>query len=337
MPTAQHPIPSGFNAASTTDEVIRGIDLSGKIAIVTGGYSGLGLETVRVLHHAGAIVIVPTRDRDKAVKALTGFDNVEIEEMDLMRPATVDAFAARFIASGRPLHILVNCAGIMACPLARDERGYESQFATNHLGHFQLTARLWPALRQAGGARVVSVSSWGHRFSPIVFEDPHYQQREYDRWVGYGQSKTANILFALELDTRGQKHGVRAFSLHPGGIVETGLGKHVTGEELKAAGVIDQHGRPILDPDKNLKTVAQGASTIVWCATSPMLNGMGGVYCENTDIAPLAAMDNTGGLQIVDATRSRLNGVLPYAVDPKTAERLWRLSEQLTGVDFNIR
>jgi NAD(P)-dependent dehydrogenase (short-subunit alcohol dehydrogenase family) len=336
MTTLQSPIQSGFSAASTSGEVIKGIDLSGKTAIITGGYSGLGLETARTLHAAGAHVIVPARDPRKALDALKGLDGIEIETLDLSRPATIDAFAARFIASGRPLHILINCAGIMACPLTRDERGYELQFATNHLGHFQLAARLWPALRQAGGARVVSVSSWGHRFSPLVFDDPNFLQRDYDRWAAYGQSKTANILFALALDGFGKAHGVRAFSLHPGGILATGLGKYVTNEELKAAGVIDEQGKPILDPAKNLKTVEQGASTLVWCATNPRLNGLGGVYCENTDIAALRPADGAIGWHIGDATRLGLNGVMPYAVDPVAAERLWRLSEQLVGFPFRI-
>ena len=178
MSTLQKPIDSGFGATSTADDVIQGIDLSGKIAVVTGGYASTGLETTRALHAAGAKVIVPARDHDKAARALEGLDGVEIEAMDLMDPASIDAFAERFLASGQPLHILVNCAGIMASPLTRDSRGYESQFATNHLGHFQLVVRLWPALRQANGARVVSVSSWGHRMSPVMFEDPNFERRD---------------------------------------------------------------------------------------------------------------------------------------------------------------
>jgi NAD(P)-dependent dehydrogenase (short-subunit alcohol dehydrogenase family) len=226
----QNPIGSGFGAASTAQEVVKGVDLSNKVAIVTGGYSGIGVETTRALTSAGAKVIVPARDLDKAATALKGLDGVEIEAMDLLDPASIDAFAETFLASGRPLHILVSSAGIMACPLTRDSRGYESQFATNHLGHFQLVTRLWRALRQANGARVVSVSSWGHRRSPIVFDDPNFERREYDRWSAYGQSKTANILFALALDERGKAEGVRAFSLHPGSIVGTGLEKHLSRE-----------------------------------------------------------------------------------------------------------
>jgi NAD(P)-dependent dehydrogenase (short-subunit alcohol dehydrogenase family) len=250
--------------------------------------------------------------------------------MDLLDPASIDAFAAGFIASGRPLDILVNSAGIMACPLARDARGYESQFATNHLGHFQLTARLFPALRQADGARVVSVSSWGHHYSPVMFEDPNFERRDYDRWAGYGQSKTANILFAVALDACGKDHGIRAFSLHPGSIVGTGLEKHLSQEELRAAGVIDENGKPVLDPSRNLKTVGQGASTSVWCAVSPQLDGIGGVYCENTDVASLEPVETVTGWKTGDSLRR--GGVMSYAVDPERADRLWDLSEKLLGI-----
>ncbi|WP_321332722.1 oxidoreductase [uncultured Bacteroides sp.] len=326
----QKPIGSGFTGASTADDVIKGIDLTNKIAIVTGGYSGLGLETVRVLHAAGARVVVPTRDLSKAENALKNLEGVEIEMMDLMNPASIDSFAEKFLASGRPLHILVNSAGIMACPLARDARGYESQFATNHLGHFQLVARLWPALCRAKGARVVSVSSWGHHYSPIVFEDPNFEHRDYDRWMAYGQSKTANILFALSLDKLGREEGIRAFSLHPGSILNTGLGKHLSDEELRNAGVIDELRNPILDPARNLKTVEQGAATSVWCATSPQLNDMGGVYCENGDIAPLVAEGDMSSWNLGDSTRH--TGVMFYAVDTEQADRLWKLSEKLIGV-----
>jgi NAD(P)-dependent dehydrogenase (short-subunit alcohol dehydrogenase family) len=334
VPTLQKPLGSGFGAASTAGDVLKGIDLAGKIAIVTGGYSGIGVETVRALRSVGAKVIVPTRNYAKAAAALGDLNGVEIEPMDLMDPSSIDAFAARFLATRQPLHILVNSAGIMACPLARDVRGYESHFATNHLGHFQLTARLWPALLQARGARVVSVSSWGHRHSPIDFDDPNFERRPYDRWLGYGQSKTANILFAVALDKRGKPEGVRAFSLHPGSIVGTGLERHLSTAELQAAGVLDERGKPVLDPSRNLKTVEQGAATSVWCATSPRLNGIGGLYCENCDVAPLVsevdeAKRNSPEIRQVG---SRPLGVMPYAVDPEAAERLWTLSERLTGI-----
>lgn len=278
--TLQQPINSGYGPATTAAEIIEGVDLSGKTAIVTGGYSGIGVETVRALAGAGAEIIVPARNVEKAAAALEGIERITIEPMDLIDQASIDAFADRFLASAKPLPILVNSAGIMATPFERDSRGYEIQFATNHLGHFQLVARLWPALKAANGARIVSVSSWGHRHSPVIFEDPNYERRDYTPWLGYGQSKTANILLAVATDARGKEHGIRAFSLHPGAIAGTGLEKHIRKEDLIAAGILDAEGKPIIDPSKNQKTVEQGAATGIWCAVSPQLNGMGGLYCE---------------------------------------------------------
>ena len=329
--TQQHSVGSGFNAFSTAEEVIKGIDLTGQTVIVTGGYSGIGFETVRVLHGAGAKVIVPTRNIEKTRALFKEFnDRIELGEMDLLNPSTIDSFAEKFIASGQPLHILINNAGIMATPLSRDSRGYEAQFATNHLGHFQLTARLWPALQKAKGARVISVSSFGHRFSPVVFDDPNFEYRNYDKWAAYGQSKTANILFALELDRRGESQSIRAFSLHPGRIIETNLSKYLTEDDLRAMGALNKDNTLVNDPVNPLKTIPQGAATTVWCATSPTLNGMGGVYCANCDVAEL--MNITDASQINNS--SGLNGVLPYAVDFDNAATLWELSEQLTGLTF---
>ncbi|WP_425586680.1 oxidoreductase [Streptomyces rameus] len=327
MTTAQQPLHSGFGAASTAEEVIRGIDLRGRVAVVTGGYSGIGLETSRVLRAAGAEVVVPARDPERARAALDGAGGVGVEPMDLMDPDSVDAFADGFLASGRPLHILVNSAGIMATPPARDARGHEAQFATNHLGHFRLVSRLWPALVAARGARVVSVSSRGIRFSPVVFDDLHFERRAYEPFLAYGQSKTANALFAVELDRRGRAADVRAFSVHPGMIVDTGLARHVPEEVLRAAGAVDDDGRPVRDPARQLKTVEQGAATSVWCATSPRLAGLGGVYCENCDISPLV----TAGTEAAWCASGALPGVLPYAVDPWAAARLWEVSERLTA------
>ncbi|MEU3339081.1 oxidoreductase [Streptomyces sp. NPDC002144] len=325
--TAQRPVRSGFGAASTAEEVIKGIDLTGKVAIVTGGYSGIGLETARVLRAAGAQVVVPARDLERARAALTDVPGAETEYLDLLDPASIDAFAEKFLASGRPLHLLVNSAGIMATPLTRDARGYEAQFATNHLGHFQLVRRLWPALVAAGGARVVSVSSRGIRFGGVDFDDLHFEHRPYEPFVAYGQSKTANALFAVELDRRGRTEGVRAFSVHPGIIIDTGLIKHLDPEIVRASGTVDEDGRPVIDPARQWKTVQQGAATGVWCATSPRLAGLGGVYCENCDVSPLVTPETEAAWY----DSERTPGVLPGAVDPEAAARLWEVSERLTA------
>ncbi|WP_219838070.1 oxidoreductase [Paenibacillus sp. R14(2021)] len=321
--TLQAPIPSGYGKETTAREALGGRDLHGRTAIVTGGYSGLGLETVRVLAEAGAAVIVPARTPDKAAEALAGIPRVELESMDLLDPSSIDAFAARFMKSGRPLDILVNGAGIMAVPFVKDVRGYESQFAVNHLGHFQLTARLWPALKQAGAARVVSVSSRALRFGGVDLEDPNFERRVYEKWLAYGQSKSANALFAVELDRRGYAFGVRAFSVHPGVIV-TDLSRHLSDDEMRAMGALDEQGRrTAFDNRREFKTVEQGAATSVWCAANMQLDGRGGVYCEDVDIAgPVSADEPQGG------------GVSPWATDPDLASRLWRLSEEMTGVKF---
>ncbi|WP_424630202.1 oxidoreductase [Bradyrhizobium sp. SYSU BS000235] len=324
MHTLQAPLGSGFGAASTAGQVINGHDLSGKTAIVTGGYAGLGLETTKTLLAAGAQVIVPVRDPEKARCTLSSVPGVTLGALDLMDPASIDAFAETFLASGRALHLLINNAGIMANPLTRDARGYESQFSTNHLGHFQLTARLWPALRKANGARVVELSSLGHMRGAVDLDDPNFERRAYERWNAYGQSKSANILFALALDTLGAEHGVRAFSVHPGGIV-TDLAKYMSQEEIRATGHVDDEGRPVIDPSRGMKTAEQGAATTIWCATSSQLDGKGGVYCENCDIAPAVPGDS----------KDRF-GVRPWAVNPEVADWLWTLSEKLTGVAFDI-
>ncbi len=277
MTTQQAPIHSGFGETTTAREVVGKRDLGGSIAIVTGGHAGIGLETTRALSSAGATVIAGARTLDKARPALARLARVEVETLDLFDPASIDAFAARFLGSGRSLHMLVNNAGIMAPPLVRDRRGFESQLATNHLGHFQLTARLWPALRRANGARVVSLSSRGHRRAGIDFDDPHFDRRPYDKWIAYGQSKTANALFALALDARGEAHRVRAFSVHPGAIL-TELMRSMSEEEKRQAIAAS-------NAVSMLKTTEQGAATSVWCATSRQLDSMGGVYCEDVDIA----------------------------------------------------
>ncbi|KUJ59922.1 oxidoreductase [Flavobacteriaceae bacterium CRH] len=331
----QNPVGSGFSAASTTDDIIKGIDLTGKTAIVTGGYAGIGLETVKTLVAAGAKVIVPARNTEKAKKNLKDIANVEVEFMDLMDPYSIDAFADKFLSSNKTLHLLINNAGIMWVPLERDARGYESQLATNYLGHFQLTARLWNALAKANGARVVNVSSWGHHFSPFVFEDPNFLNREFESFSAYGQSKTASILFSLELDIRGKNAGVRSYSLHPGIISETELGRNVPHEDLANYGIFDENGKIINDPSRGLKSLSQGASTTIWCAVSPQLENIGGVYCENADIARLDISKAGDSEENLDGL-AMMKDVMPFALDENAAKKLWTLSEELTGVNFQI-
>jgi len=321
---------SGFSATSTATDVIQGIDLSGKIAIVTGGNAGIGLETTRVLAAAGATVIVPARDTEKAKHNLQGIANVELEQMDLIDPGSIDAFAERFLASGRPLHLLINNAGIMWVPLRRDRRGIESQLATNYLGQFQLVARLWPALKQARVARVVNVSSFGHQMAPFNFEDPNFEQREYQTLQGYGQSKTASNLFTVALDQRGQAVNVRAFAVHPGSINGTELGREAPLELFQQMGFCDAQGNILPEVAATLKTIPQGAATTVWCATSPLLDTVGGVYCEDADVAEL----DEGQIEHRHDDPSTARGVQPYSLDEASAQRLWTLSEQLTGIEF---
>ncbi|MFI1722186.1 SDR family NAD(P)-dependent oxidoreductase [Streptomyces sp. NPDC020489] len=316
MSTAQHKIGSGFDARSTADDVLAGLDLTGKLAVVTGGYSGLGLETTRALTKAGARVVVPARRVAVAQEAVADLDGVEVDELDLGDLDSVRGFAERFLAGGRPIDFMIDNAGIMACPETRVGPGWEAQFATNHLGHFALVNRLWPAIAP-GGARVVSVSSRAHHFSGMRWDDVQWE-RGYDKWQAYGQAKTANVLFAVHLDRLGRDAGVRAFALHPGGIL-TPLQRHLAQAEMRERGWIDEDGN-LVDPQA-FKTPQQGAATQVWAATSPQLDGLGGVYLEDCDIAEPA----------VDGDQS--GGVRDWATDPEQAARLWTLSAELTGVD----
>ena len=315
MVTPQHPLPSGFGERSTAAEVIDGIDLSGRLAVVTGGYSGIGLEMVRAIAGAGAQVIVPARRPEVAEAALAGIDGAEVSALDLGDLDSVHACADRILDAGRGISILINDAAVMACPETRVGPGWEAQFATNHLGHFALANRLWPLLAADGGARVVALSSAGHRRSAIRFDDLMFESG-YEKWAAYGQAKTANVLFAVQLDALGQDAGVRAFAVNPGGIL-TPLQRHLPREEMVALGWVDADGRPL----HRFKTPEEGAATATWCATSPQLDGMGGVYCEDCDIAaPTTEAD-------------AITGVRPYAIDPDAAARLWTVSAELTGVN----
>jgi NAD(P)-dependent dehydrogenase (short-subunit alcohol dehydrogenase family) len=311
MHIRQKSLNSGFGARTSADDVLAGIDLAGRHAIVTGGHSGLGLETTRVLVAAGAKVIVASRDPASSGAAVGGLGNVMIEKLDLSDLDSVGLFANRVLAAGLHIDILINNSGIMAVPERRVGNGWESQFATNHLGHFVLTSRLWPALE--GGARVVSVWSAGHHLSPIRWNDVQFE-RGYDKWLAYAQAKTANALLAVHLDRIGSSHGIRALSLHPGKIF-TPLQRYLTTNEMVTAGWIDETGAPV---DPTFKTVQQGAATTLWAATSPLLDGLGGLYCEDCDVAKLVQGDD-----------GAMTGVRDYAIDPDEAERLWSYSTDL--------
>lgn len=320
----QEKLNTGFNATSTTSDVSKGIDLTDKVAIVTGGSTGIGLETVKTLSEAGATVIVPARNIEKARQNLQNIKNVEIEEMDLIDSDSITRFTDKFLASGRQLDLLINNAGIMFVPLRRDKQGIESQLATNYLAVFQLTASLIPALKKANGARVVNLSSQGHQFSPFNFEDPNFEEREYETLAAYGQSKTAINLFSLELDNLAKSSGIRAYSVHPGNIWGTELLREAPLEMLQNFGFYDEKGNPVQEVIASLKTIPQGAATTIWAATSPLLNNIGGVYCEDSNIAELALG------QEMEA------GVKPYSLDETSAKRLWKLTQELTGITFEV-
>ena len=334
MPSPQQPLNSGFGPNTVPSDVLVGSDLTGSVAVVTGGYSGLGLETTRALASAGAVVVVPARRRDHARTVLADVvevvpgdvadlatasaGQVIVDELDLGDLASVEAFANRLVATGVAIDVVIDNAAIMACPETRIGPGWEAQFATNHLGHFALVNRLWPAIAADGGGRVVSVSSTGHKLSPIRWDDPQFDTG-YDKWVAYGQAKTANALFAVHLDALGEAQGVRAFAVHPGGIM-TELQRHLPQDEMINMGWVDADG----NVNELFKSSEQGASTSVWAATSPQLDGMGGVYCEDCDVS--APTD-------VDSPFARYLGVDAHAIDPDEAARLWALSAELTGVD----
>jgi len=316
----QKPITSGFGTHTTAEEVIAGIDLSGKDVIITGGSSGIGLETTKILSKAGATIVVGVRNIEKAKQALAELPHVTIFRLDLSDPLSIDQFAEEVLASHQKIDTLINNAGIMAIPLARDARGYEMQFATNHLGHFQLTARLLKALKNAHGARVVTLTSAGHRFGGVDLEDPNFTARPYGPWTAYGQSKSANSLFSVELDRRGREHNIRAFAVHPGRIPSTNLGTHLqaNGQQMTAPPVAGVEAGPV-----TTKTIPEGAATTVWCAVSSQLDGIGGVYCANCDVSPIISPEIH-----VD------EGVRAFAIDTVIAQKLWRLSEELTDIEI---
>ncbi len=308
--TSSAPITTSFTAESTAAEVVDGIDLTGRRVIVTGGASGIGVETARALAGAGAEVTLAVRDLAAGERtaedliATTGNKRVLVAPLDLADRASVASFAA---AWDGPLHVLVNNAGLMASPEIRTPEGWEMQFATNHLGHFALATGLHRALAAAGGARVVSVSSSAHLRSPVVFDDIHFRERPYDPWLAYGQSKTANVLFAVEASRRWADDGITVNALMPGGI-RTRLQRYITEEDLDRMRALN--GGPTA---VTWKTPEQGAATSVLVATSPLLDGVGGRYFEDCDEA---APHQPG-------TR---RGVAAYALDPEAATLLWQIS-----------
>ena len=310
-----------FNADSTTREVIEGISLSGKFAVVTGSSSGLGVETVRTLAGAGARVLMLARDRaklDGVAKALRSADDkalLDIEIIDLSDLDSVRRACATILENYPPIDLLINNAGVMACPLGRTTQGFEMQFGTNHVGHFLFTALLAPAL--AYGSRVVSLSSAGHKFGGVDFDDPNYHQRDYEKWSAYGQSKTANVLFSVGLDDRLKARGVRALAVHPG-VIMTELSRHMVPEDFEMMQARVPKGELM-----KMKTVEQGAATSVWAATASELSGEGAIYLEDCHIGQATAPGGDGGVE-------------SYALDHNDADCLWAISEELVGQTFSF-
>ena len=313
---------SGFGWSSTTDEVLAGKDLSGTSVFITGANSGLGQETARAMAAKGAHIIMAGRDQaklDEAVAAILGTvpkAQLDTITLDLGSLESIRAATSRARQRFDRIDLLINNAGVMACPFMHTADGFEMQFGTNHLGHFALTAELMPLIERGHAKRIVNLSSRGHHFAPVDFDDPNFERRPYDPWVSYGQSKTANVLFTIGLEQRFAVLGIHAYAVHPGGI-QTNLGRHMT-EEMVAA-LMER----VTSSDSGFewKTIPQGAATSCWAATAPELEGKGGVYCEDCHVAELDDVSSDGGVR-------------SYAVNPSYADRLWKLSEELTGAKF---
>ncbi len=311
-----------FGAETSAEEAARNIDLSGQTIVITGGSAGLGIETARVLAACGAHIVSVVRDEAKGLAAAAtireSVPNAQIElavldlfELDSVRRGA-DDIAKRFSRIDR----LINNAGVMACPLGRTTEGLDTQLGTNHLGHFVLTARLLPQLLAGSPARIVNLSSAGHRLSPFRFDDPFFERDDYNKWVAYGQAKTANVLFSVALDKRFKDRGIRSYAVHPGAI-RTELGRHMDANDVKD--LMERRGKR---PPMTFKQVPQGAATTVWAATAPELDGRGGLYCEDCGVAEPIEDPNLD------------QGVLSWALDEAAAERLWSLSEEWSGETF---
>jgi NAD(P)-dependent dehydrogenase (short-subunit alcohol dehydrogenase family) len=309
-----------YGPATTAAEIVADLDLHGRRAVVTGASSGIGTETARALASAGAEVTLAVRNLEAGRKAAdriadelpSGAGVLRVSPLDLADPASVAGFVSAWTG---PLHILVNNAGVMALPqLTRTPAGYEMQFATNHLGHFALARGLHRWLGEAGGARVVSVASIGHQFCPVVFDDLHYRFRPYDQWTSYGQSKTANVLFAVGAGQRWAHNGIAVNALMPGNVASTALARHMKPDDLAAFGETTDLALP------PAKSIEQGAATSVLLAASPDVEGVTGRYYEDCAEA-----------QRVTERGTHTGGVAPYALDPGNAERLWQISTDLTS------
>ncbi len=314
---------ANFGHDTTTDQVLEGIDLTEARALVSGGTAGLGVETARSLAAHGAAVTLTARDMDRGetvaagIRESTGNQAVDAMELDLASLASVRAFTDAYLARHDTLNILINNAGVMGCPELKTEDGFELQFGTNHLGHFLMTSRLVPALLKGAPSRVVALSSRAHHMAPVNFDDLDFSARGYNKWVAYGQSKTANILFAVALDARLKERGVRAYAVHPG-VIETELSRHM--DEADQA-LLNARAEQI--GNWRLKPVAAGAATSVYAATAPELENQGGIYLEDCGVAPIE-------------NESTSHGVRDYALELSTAEHLWQVSEDLVGESFSF-
>ena len=313
---------SGFGWGSTTDEVLAGKDLSGRTVFITGANSGLGQETARAMAARGAEVIMAGRDQAKldesvaAIRAEHPKAQLETITVDLTSLENIRAATSRARQRFAKIDILINNAGVMATPFTHTHDGFEMQIGTNHFGHFALTGELFPLIEKGHLKRIVNLSSRGHHFAPVDFDDPHFEHRAYDPWISYGHSKTANVLFSVGLEARYAVLGIHAYAVHPGGI-QTNLGRHMT-EEMRAALMARVTSR---DTGFQWKTIPQGAATSCWAATAEELEGKGGVYCEDCHVAEVDDESSTGGVR-------------SYAVNSSYADRLWAMSEEATGVRY---
>ena len=317
---------SEFGFESTADDVLEGKDLSGRTVFITGAYSGLGQETARAMAARGAHIIMSGRDATKlsaaadAIATDTGakVDTLvcDLASLDSIRRASDEA-NERF----EKIDLLINNAGVMACPYGETADGFEMQFGTNHLGHFLLTNRLMPLVEKGSNQRIVNLSSLAHHRDEVHFDDPNYDSRDYDKWESYGQSKTANVQFTVGLEQRLADKGIHAYAVHPGGIM-TNLGRHMSEEDI--AGLrksFEERGKESGEPPMQFKSIPQGAATTCWAATADELEGHGGVYCEDSNVAEVDETRDTGGVR-------------SYALDPDKAEKLWLLSEEMVGERF---